>query len=211
MCAITDSVRADGAAPGGETSGRRVGRPASAGRPATSGWHGSARRARWRYLGDQARRPRHSPRRTDAELTAPGRRAAAGVWVGRQETGASGGRRGAAETPRLSIGIFSAKAGRAPMRHRPRRCDDLRARPRMSCGNSMRKGRIPLAEGGRCHALSLLDDHSRFAVGLAALPTLETPWVQPALISRLRTLRAAGRATKRTMGRRGGTRAMRRA
>ncbi len=43
------------------------------------------------------------------------------------------------------------------------------------------KGAYPLADGGRCHALSVLDDHSRFAVGLYALPRLETRGVQQAL------------------------------
>jgi transposase InsO family protein len=43
------------------------------------------------------------------------------------------------------------------------------------------KGAYPLASGGRCHALSIIDDHSRFAVGLTALPTLETDAVRAAL------------------------------
>jgi transposase InsO family protein len=43
------------------------------------------------------------------------------------------------------------------------------------------KGAYPLANGGRCHALSVVDDHSRFAVGLTALPALETGRVRAAL------------------------------
>ena len=30
------------------------------------------------------------------------------------------------------------------------------------------KGHFPLLQGGRCHPLTLLDDHSRFCLGLAA-------------------------------------------
>ena len=45
------------------------------------------------------------------------------------------------------------------------------------------KGAYPLAPGGRCHPLSILDDHSRYAVGLYALPALSTALVQPALIA----------------------------
>jgi transposase len=44
------------------------------------------------------------------------------------------------------------------------------------------KGAYPLAPHGRCHPLSIIDDHSRYLVGLAALPTLETVRVRPALI-----------------------------
>jgi transposase InsO family protein len=43
------------------------------------------------------------------------------------------------------------------------------------------KGAYPLADGGRCHGLSVVDDHSRYAVGLTALPALETGQVRAAL------------------------------
>lgn len=43
------------------------------------------------------------------------------------------------------------------------------------------KGPYALATGGRCHPLSLVDDHSRFAVGLYPLTRLSTEQVQPAL------------------------------
>ena len=45
------------------------------------------------------------------------------------------------------------------------------------------KGHYPLRRGGRCHPLSILDDHSRYAVGLIALPRLDTAGVRAALIS----------------------------
>ena len=44
------------------------------------------------------------------------------------------------------------------------------------------KGAYPLGRGGRCHPLSVLDDHSRFVVGLEALPALRTDLVRRALI-----------------------------
>jgi transposase InsO family protein len=44
------------------------------------------------------------------------------------------------------------------------------------------KGHYPVGKRGRCHPLSILDDHSRFAVGLYPLTTLQTAPVQAALI-----------------------------
>jgi transposase InsO family protein len=43
------------------------------------------------------------------------------------------------------------------------------------------KGHYPLRPQGQCHPLSVLDDHSRYAVGLVALPALETVGVRIAL------------------------------
>ena len=44
------------------------------------------------------------------------------------------------------------------------------------------KGHYPLKGGRRCHPLSIVDDHSRFAVGLYALATLHAAPVRAALI-----------------------------
>ena len=44
------------------------------------------------------------------------------------------------------------------------------------------KGPYPLGPGRRCHPLSIIDDHSRFAVGLYALATLHAAPVRAALI-----------------------------
>ena len=44
------------------------------------------------------------------------------------------------------------------------------------------KGAYPLAHRQRCHTLSVLDDHSRFVVGLTPLLTLQTGAVRAALI-----------------------------
>jgi len=43
------------------------------------------------------------------------------------------------------------------------------------------KGAYPLSAGGWCHALSVLDDHSRFIIGLTALPRLQSEAVRAAL------------------------------
>jgi transposase InsO family protein len=45
------------------------------------------------------------------------------------------------------------------------------------------KGHYPLGGGRRCHPLSIVDDHSRFAVGLYALATLHARGVRAALIT----------------------------
>lgn len=47
------------------------------------------------------------------------------------------------------------------------------------------KGKYPL-EDGECHALSILDDHSRYAVGLYALPELNGEKAYPCLVETFR-------------------------
>jgi transposase InsO family protein len=44
------------------------------------------------------------------------------------------------------------------------------------------KGHYPISPGRRCHPLSVVDDHSRYAVGLFALPTLHGAGVRAALV-----------------------------
>jgi transposase InsO family protein len=44
------------------------------------------------------------------------------------------------------------------------------------------KGEYRLKEGGACHPLSVLDDHSRYNVGLFALSSIRTPGVKRSLI-----------------------------
>lgn len=48
------------------------------------------------------------------------------------------------------------------------------------------KGKYPLANG-ECHALSILDDHSRYAVGLYALSALRTELAHPCLVETFRS------------------------
>ena len=47
------------------------------------------------------------------------------------------------------------------------------------------KGHVPLLDGGRCHPLTVLDDHSRFNIGLLACADERTETVQAALIKLL--------------------------
>lgn len=47
------------------------------------------------------------------------------------------------------------------------------------------KGQYPLADG-QCHALAILDDHSRYAVGLYALPQLTAAQAYPCLVQTFR-------------------------
>lgn len=49
------------------------------------------------------------------------------------------------------------------------------------------KGHFPLTNGGRCHPLTVLDDHSRFAVGLDACGDEQSATVQQRLTSIFRT------------------------
>ena len=48
------------------------------------------------------------------------------------------------------------------------------------------KGHFPLRQGW-CYPLSVLDDHSCFAVGLVALSNTSTDWVWPSLVTVFRT------------------------
>jgi transposase InsO family protein len=48
------------------------------------------------------------------------------------------------------------------------------------------KGKYPLSDGA-CHALSILDDHSRYAVGLYALPQLTAAQAYPCLVQTFRS------------------------
>lgn len=47
------------------------------------------------------------------------------------------------------------------------------------------KGHVPMLDGGRCHPLTVLDDHSRFNVGLIACADERTETVKSALIGLL--------------------------
>lgn len=134
-------------------------------------------------LGDRSRRPRHSPARTDPQTTAR-------VVAARDHFGWGGAKLAhvlAAEGIHLAprtIDRIIQREGRtrtdvAPMAA-PHRFE--RAAPN-ELWQMDAKGAYPLAPAGQCHPLSILDDHSRFAVGLYALPALATTQVQPAIIA----------------------------
>jgi transposase InsO family protein len=132
-------------------------------------------------LADQSRRPHHSPTCTDAVTTTR-------VIALRQAFGWGGDKlawvlaaEGIRLAPRTIDRIIQREGltrertviGAAPRRFEHAAPNDL--------WQLDAKGPFPVERGGRCHALSVVDDHSRFAVGLAALPTIATVTVEPAL------------------------------
>ena len=107
---------------------------------------------------------------------------------GRVESGARGGLAAADRLGRQEIASAAARgtaAGFAGAHHPPHSGTSRTARrPQSWCGAAAfqrstpnelwqmdTKGKYPLRDG-QCHALSILDDHSRYAVGLYALPQL---------------------------------------
>ncbi len=132
-------------------------------------------------LADRSRRPLHSPTRTEAALTAR-------VLELRQQFGWGGDKlaclvraEGLQLAPRTIDRIIQREGltrdrpvvGSAPNRFERPAPNEL--------WQMDAKGPYALGTGGRCHPLSILDDHSRFAVGLYPLPTLSTDTVRPAL------------------------------
>jgi transposase len=143
--------------------------------------------ARYRAMGvrglqDQSRRPHQSPTRTDATRTAQVRDArtifgwgGAKLAVVLEAEGVTLSRRTIDRIIQRE-GLTRPDAAHGPAPHRfehaaPNELWQLDA-----------KGHYPVSPRGRCHPLSVLDDHSRYAVGLAALPTLTRAMVQPALV-----------------------------
>ena len=131
-------------------------------------------------LADRSRRPHRSPRRTDGEVETQ-------VLGVRQEHQAWGGRKirrvlqdqGKAQVP--SASTITA------ILHRHEQIDLDEAQKHKPMVRFVRehpnelwqmdfKGHFPLKGGGRCHPLTVIDDHSRYLVGLKACPneTMET-------------------------------------
>jgi transposase InsO family protein len=133
-------------------------------------------------LEDRSRRPHRSPRRTTEETTAR-------VLALRDEFGWGGAKLacvlatdGLRVSPR-TIDRIIQREGRTRRDAAP--APALRRFERGAPNELWQmdaKGAYPLTAGGRCHPLSLLDDHSRFVVGLYALPSLATGPVQRAII-----------------------------
>ena len=132
-------------------------------------------------LADRSRRPRRSPTRTAATITHRiGELRTACGWGG-AKLAVLLAAEGVLVTARTIDRIIQREgwtrrdAAPAPALHRFAR------RTPNELWQMDAKGAYPLAAGGRCHALSVLDDHSRFAVGLTALPTLDSTGVRAAL------------------------------
>lgn len=136
-------------------------------------------------LVDRSRRPHHSPRRssTDTEAIVVGVRQAHPAWGGRKIK-AYLERKGHSRLPSPStiteilrrhdqIDAEEAYKHRAFQRFEMEQPNQL--------WQMDFKGYFALAEGGYCHPLTVLDDHSRFLLGLKACPDETTQTVQEQL------------------------------
>ena len=133
-------------------------------------------------LADQSRRPHHSPTRTaDAVTQRVGELRATYGWGG-DKLAVVLAAEGVRLTPRTIDRIIQREgwtrhdAAPAPALQR-----FARATPN-ELWQMDAKGAYPLADRQRCHTLSILDDHSRFVVGLTPLLRLQTGAVRAALI-----------------------------
>jgi transposase InsO family protein len=132
-------------------------------------------------LADQSRRPHHSPTRTaDAVTHRVGELRATYGWGGDKLAVVL-----AAEGVRLTSRTIDRIIRREGWTRRDAAPAPALQRFARAAPNELwqmdAKGAYPLADGGHCHGLSVVDDHSRFAVGLTALPALETGRVRAAL------------------------------
>ena len=133
-------------------------------------------------LAERSRRPTHSPARTGARVTARvvALRRAYG-WAGRKLQ-----RLLAAEDLALSPATIDRIIRREGLvdpdeAHRPARQRFERSQPNELWQLDF-KGQYPLARPGWCFPLSVLDDHSRYAVGLWALAGTAGAPVHAALV-----------------------------
>jgi transposase InsO family protein len=138
-------------------------------------------------LSDRARRPRHSPARTGEEVAQRViqlRRESRNSWGGRKLArllADEGGPRLAPSTITAILrraGLLDAAA--APGQHAWQRFEHIAPNALWQMDF---KGHFPLLDRRRCHPLTVLDDHSRFAVLLQACADQRGPTVQNALTS----------------------------
>jgi transposase InsO family protein len=133
-------------------------------------------------LADRSRRPHHSPRRTRDVVTAR--------VVALRELYGWGGEKLVPLLAAEGITLAARTVDRIIAREGLTR-DDVAptAAPRRFARGAPNelwqmdaKGHYPISPGRRCHPLSVVDDHSRYAVGLFALPTLHGAGVRAALV-----------------------------
>lgn len=136
-------------------------------------------------LADQSRRPQHSPRQTEGEVEAQvlSVRAAHPVWGGRKIRKVlqkQGVRAIPAASTITAILRRNDQIDRvASLQHQPMQRFE-RAQPNELWQMDF-KGYFALQAGGYCHPLTVIDDHSRFLVGLKACPNETYPTVQEQL------------------------------
>lgn len=136
-------------------------------------------------LSDRSRRPHHSPNQTpsDVELL---------IRAVREEHPAWGGRKIKAYLERKGKNNIPAPSTITAILHRQNGIDPIESKKRqafqrfeMERPNQLWqmdfKGYFALEEGGYCHPLTVLDDHSRFLLGLKACPNETSQTVQEQL------------------------------
>ncbi len=136
----------------------------------------------FQQLVEQSRRPHHSPRRTPEWVEAR-------VEALREATG-WGGKKLGVLLAEEGISIASSTVDRILKRRGLVRTGDRhRAATRRFCRERPNelwqmdfKGQCRVGSGGWCYPLSILDDHSRFAIGLRALPSPDGQRVQRSLV-----------------------------
>jgi transposase InsO family protein len=133
-------------------------------------------------LADQSRRPHASPTRTSDRIT---RRV-----VALRQTYGWGGEKLVELLAADGIALAARTVDRIIAREGLTRADVAPAAARRRFARAApndlwqmdAKGHYPLGPRRRCHPLSIVDDHSRFAVGLYALATLHAVHVRTALV-----------------------------
>ena len=136
-------------------------------------------------LDDRSRRPRHSPARTSDEVAQRVielRRESRNSWGGRKLARLLADEGGPQLAPSTITGILRRAdlldAAVAPGQRAWQRFEHIA--PNVLWQMDF-KGYFPLLDGHRCHPLTVLDDHSRFAVLLKACADQRGPTVQDAL------------------------------
>jgi transposase InsO family protein len=132
-------------------------------------------------LADQPRRPHQSPQRTAATVTARVLALRARYGWGGAKLATLLAADGVSLAPRTIDRIIAREGLVRPESGAPAPQRFVRSTPN-ELWQMDAKGHYPLAERRRCYPLSVLDDHSRYAVGLYALPTLHDAPVRAALV-----------------------------
>jgi transposase len=125
-------------------------------------------------LADHSRRPRHSPRQTEAGIEAQ-------VLEVRRQHKAWGGRKIRKILQNAGSSVVPAASTITNILHRYEQIDPEEAQKHKPFQRFEKdhpnelwqmdfKGQFSLTAGGYCHPLTVLDDHSRFLLGLKACP-----------------------------------------
>jgi transposase InsO family protein len=152
-------------------------------------WLGRYREQGEAGLADRSRRPGHSPRRSDAaiEEAVLAVRAEHPAWGGRKIARVLERRGLASPSPSTVTAILrrhGVELGRLGGGHAPYQRFE-RAAPNELWQMDF-KGHVGLGSGERLHPLTVLDDHSRFAVVLAACRNQQTETVRSHLVAAFR-------------------------